>query len=306
MRLDFNLLWVEDQQNLVENQRNRMQFLMEREGFRLQVKFAASIVEAMEVLSDNIYGDHIDMIVMDYDLGSGMAGDEGLLIIRNTFAYKDIVFYSAQANNLIEKVAGKKVQGIYCSSRDDLPDTVQGVFESLIRKVLDIDHARGIVMGATSYIDHFINDCLITLFNCSNETCQTSTLQVLGRHIQEKRTNLEKNLKELECLTNLSSLSDKHAIYTSYDRIRLLVNILQINQIHAEKVVDLKNYMVSTLPKRNDLAHIEVKIDGFSRKLIDRNGNEFSSDDMKSLRLELINYQTIIEDLLDDIKRQNN
>ena len=39
------------------------------------------------------------------------------------------------------------IEGIYCAERENLPDEVIGVFESLIKKVLDLDHTRGIVMG---------------------------------------------------------------------------------------------------------------------------------------------------------------
>ena len=36
----------------------------------------------------------VDLILMDYDLGPGKKGDEGLSEVREIFPYKDIVFYS--------------------------------------------------------------------------------------------------------------------------------------------------------------------------------------------------------------------
>ena len=38
-----------------------------------------------------------------------------------------------------------------------------GVFDFLVKKVLDLDHTRGIVMGATSDIDFIVNECLVMI-----------------------------------------------------------------------------------------------------------------------------------------------
>ena len=108
MRLDFNVLWVENLPNNVQSQKERIEFLLRRDGFRLQVQFANSVEEAKKYLGDEIFGDHIDLILMDYDLGAGAKGDEGLAVVRNTFSYKDIIFYSAQAADLTAMVAAKK------------------------------------------------------------------------------------------------------------------------------------------------------------------------------------------------------
>jgi CheY-like chemotaxis protein len=77
MRLDFNVLWVEDNQANVHAQRDRIQALIRKEGFRLRVEFAASVDEAKKLLSEDIYGDHIDLILMDYDLGPGKKETRG-------------------------------------------------------------------------------------------------------------------------------------------------------------------------------------------------------------------------------------
>ncbi len=65
MRLDFNVLWVEDQRSLVESQREKIALEIKKEGFRLQVEFASSVDEANRFLSNDIYGDHIDLVLMD-------------------------------------------------------------------------------------------------------------------------------------------------------------------------------------------------------------------------------------------------
>ncbi len=100
----------------MQTQRERIELLVKKEGFRLQALFASSVDEANQYLSDDIYGDHIDLILMDYDLGAGGRGDDGLVEVRNIFSYKDIIFYSSQAQDLFELVTKKGIQGVYCIS----------------------------------------------------------------------------------------------------------------------------------------------------------------------------------------------
>ncbi len=302
MRLDFNVLWVEDQRGLVESQREKIALQIKQEGFRLQVEFASSIDEANSFLSNDVYGDHIDLVLMDYNLGAGGRGDQGLVDVRNRFQYKDIVFYSAQASDLLQLVANQHVQGVFCSTRDDLPDTVVGLFETLVKKVLDIDHSRGIVMGATSDIDHYVKDCLVGSFEKSEEAVWHAALKVVERHVKEKRKSFEKELDKIVAVKHVTELFQFHTFYTSNDRLRLLKNVLKAEAEYQETVEAITNYLDKTVPRRNDLAHLRVKTEGFSRKLFDKDGNELTSDQMKSLRQELLEYQEHFENLSEKLR----
>ena len=144
------------------------------------MQFAASVDEAKGFLGSDIYGDHIDLVLMDYDLGPGRKGDEGLSEVRAIFPYKDIIFYSCfSPAELMQKASIKDIQGIFASHRNDLPDMVVGVFENLVRKVLDIDHSRGIVMGASSDIDQLVNELLGALFDGCNDDQKSVALKAV-------------------------------------------------------------------------------------------------------------------------------
>lgn len=308
MRLDFNVLWVEDQPNAVMSQRESIERQIRKEGFRLQVEFATSLPVAEERLSSDIFGDHIDLVLMDYDLGVGEKGDVGLGLIRKLFPYKDVIFYSAEASNLLGKVASAHVQGssayvegIYCSTRLDLPDTVVGAFEALVKKVLDIDHSRGIVMGATSDIDHHVSDSLVAVFNKSDEEKRAATLSKLMQHLKKKREDFDKDAKFIEAIKHVSELLDKHNIYTSNDRLKLLKTALEVNALHDEKIDGIKKYLDEVVPKRNQLAHVQVQTEGFSRRLVNKKGEEFTSKDMRELRLALLENQELFEALSEEL-----
>lgn len=312
MRLDFNVLWVDDQPNAVMSQRESIERQIRKEGFRLQVEFATSLPVAEERLSSDIFGDHIDLVLMDYDLGVGEKGDVGLGLIRKLFPFKDVIFYSAEASNLLGKVANAHVQGssayvegIYCSTRLDLPDTVVGAFEALVKKVLDIDHSRGIVMGATSDIDHHVSDSLVAIFDKSAEDKKAATLSKLLQHLKKKQADFEKDVKFIEAVKHVSQLLDKHNIYTSNDRLKLLKTALEVNALHNEKIDGIKKYLEEVVPKRNQLAHVQVQTEGFSRRLVNKEGEEFTSNDMRELRLALLENQELFEMLSAELTRSS-
>jgi hypothetical protein len=302
MRLDFNVLWVENQPHLVKSQRQRIESQIKKEGFKLQVEFASSVAAAKQLLGSDIFGDHVDLVLMDYDLGAGPKGDEGLVMVRELFSYKDIVFYSANAPDLLPLVSTKKLQGVFCSIRDDLPDTVVGVFEALVKKVLDIDHSRGIVMGATSDIDHFVNDCLVTVFKKGDAKSRASALSIIASRMKEIRKRFEKDAAKVDAVTEIEHLFDLHNVYTSVDRLNLLRKLLEQGGKHAEHCEAMQVYSSSTVPKRNDLAHVRVHREGFSRKLYDRSGKQLTSNEMRELRRSLLEHQEQIEALASALK----
>lgn len=306
MRMDFNILWVENQQDLVQAQKERLELLVRREGFRLQVKFVESVDAAVASLGDDIYTDHVDLVLMDYDLGAGKKGDEGLVEVRHLIPYRDVIYYSSQANELLKMVLQRGVEGVFCSTRDDLPDRCFGVFEALIKKVVDIDHSRGIVMGTTSDIDHFVMDALVASFDRCDDDGKAAALAQVQKDLEKMRERFEKATGDIAAVKHLSDLFDHHAFYTSVDRLELLRKVLKAGAPDAHKANDatLIEYIQKTLPRRNDLAHVRVQVEGFSRKLVNRKGVELRAADMKELRLQLLQHHESIEGLCAALKPQ--
>jgi CheY-like chemotaxis protein len=295
MRIDFNVLWVEDQQDNVQSQRVAIDRRIRAEGFRLDVLFADSVVQAVKALSESVYGDHIDLILMDYDLGKGGKGDEGLIEVRRIFEYKDLVFYSADPSKLAEIVAAKKIEGVFCSSRDHLPDEVFGLFETLIKKVLDIDHARGIVMGSTSDIDGLVFDSLDALFHEGGGKLSEGAKKILATQLDEIRSTCDKDAKKLALIDSMPELRKMHRHYSSVHRHRLLRYLLEQTNKYAELCAAMTTYEVETSAKRNELAHVRVEKKGFERKLYDKERREITREAVRDLQRELLKHQEALE-----------
>lgn len=302
MRLDFNILWVEDQPKNVESQRKRIEMLMRKQGFKLQTKTATSIEEAKTSIGDDIFGDHIDLILMDFDFGGGPDGEYGLGMVRDSFPYKDIVFYSAQVPQQLEDiVARNKLPGVFCCHRDNLPDTVVGVFETLVKKVLDIDHCRGIAMGATSEIDGFVSKSLQDLLGRDGKIIVEEASKIVADQLKDIQDRFKKGCDRIAQAKAISEIFELHHIYTSAHRLRLFRKILEKLGLHeAERELMIK-YEAETVPKRNDLAHVTVVRNGFARTIFDRNGKELTTDDMQALRVALLENHELFEGVLNSL-----
>ncbi|MDH0093458.1 hypothetical protein N7373_18550 [Achromobacter mucicolens] len=302
--MDFNILWVENQQDLVGSQKEKLERLVRREGFRLQVKFVTTVDEALACLGEDVYTDHVDLVLMDYDLGAGKSGAEGLVEVRYLIPYRDVIFYSSQANELLRMVLERGVEGVFCSTRDELPDRCFGVFEALIKKVVDIDHSRGIVMGTTSDIDHFVMDALIASFDRCDTHGKAAALAQIQKDLEKMRNRFEEAATAIGAVKHLSDLFDHHAFYTSVDRLELLRKVLKAGAPDTHKSSDaaLIDYIHKALPRRNDLAHVRVQVDGFNRKLVNRKDIELTADDMKQLRIQLLEHLENLEQICVSLK----
>ena len=223
MRLDFNVLWVDDQPGSVANQIRSIKLQMAAEGFEFKPTLCTTLDQVQATISEDVFTDEVDLILVDWDLGNGAYGEDAIELIRETVQYKDVVFYSGQTPvvELREKAFEKELEGVYCSSREGLVDEVVGVLYSLIIKVLDLDHTRGIVMGATSDIDHMINTCLTVAHQKLDDAGKATFIEEGLTRVAEQVQNVAKQGDKLKNAPSVDALFKAHMLFTSDHRLRM-------------------------------------------------------------------------------------
>jgi hypothetical protein len=161
-------------------------------------------------------------------------------------------------------------------------------------------------MGTTSDIDHFVMDSLIASFDGGPVEAKSKALAHVQKDLEKIRERFEKSIGEIAAIEHLSELFDQYGIYTSVDRLELLRKILKEMPEYQAHDATLSAYIQSTIPKRNILAHVRVRVEanGFSRKLVDRKNVEHTSANMKALRLELLGHHEAFEALSQNLKAQ--
>ena len=290
MRLDFNVLWVDDQPNAVNAQITRITTLMAGEGFSFNPTQCRTIDEVEALIAGDVFQDEVDLILVDWDLGGGVHGQDVIERIRQVAQYKDVVFYSAQtpAADLRRLAFDKGLEGIYCASRDGLVDEVVGVFESLVKKVLDLDHTRGIVMGATSDIDHMIHSCLLHIEAKLDDAGKKVLVEQAIKRVQERVKDIAKQGEKLGAATNVTTILKAHMIFGANDRLRLLRSLLEADANHAQSVDTIKAYMEKVVPERNVLGHMVLAPEGRPQAVVNIEGTQINLDDMRTLRKTIL------------------
>ena len=306
MRLDFNVLWVDDQPDRVEAQITSIARKMEAEGFRFSAKSCTSVDEARRLVSDNVFTDEVDLVLVDWDLGGGEYGEEAIGAIREHVRYKDVVFYSAMkpAAELRGLVHKNNLEGVFCTSREDLVDELLGVFDSLVKKVLDLDHARGIVMGATSDIDHLANQILQTMHEKSEIAEQKKLCEGIVALIGIRIQQLNASLAKLASSSNFDELCAAHMLFTAYDRLRILSGMLKDGpfKVHADRRPSIISYLNEVIPRRNELGHLVLMPEGKPSAVMTVDGKTVTLEETRELRRKILGLRDDFRSLLDALR----
>ncbi len=306
MRLDFNVLWVDDQPNAVNAQIERIRTQMENEGFSFRPTQCKSLTEVEDLIAEDVFQDEIDLILVDWDLGSGVHGQDVITKVREVAQYKDVVFYSAQtpAAELRKLAFDEGLEGIYCASREGLVDEVFGVFESLVKKVLDLDHTRGIVMGATSDIDHLVNICLEQAHTKLDNEGRGKFIEEALRRIAEKVKNVAEQGEKIKNDPSVDALFKAHMLFTADDRLRMLATILEMEAFgaHASAKVTIKSYREGVVPDRNVLGHMVLAPEGKPQAVETTEGKQVSLGEMRNLRKLILDLREDFRALADALK----
>jgi hypothetical protein len=303
LRLDFNVLWVDDQPDRVAAQISAIKKRMEQEGFLFNPTLCQSTEDVRNVISSDVFTDEVDLILVDWDLGNGVVGQDAIAQIRETVRYKDVVFYSAQtAPEELRKLAfDKGLEGVYCANRTQLVEEVMGVFESLVKKVLDLDHTRGIVMGATSDIDHIVNKCLTTVHGKLNDEGKAQMFKDALGYVQTRINELVKKAKELEGSTTLDAFFEAHVILTANDRLRILGGLLKGRDFESQRSYRqaIVAYQQQVVRDRNRLGHMVLVPEGKPQSVVDFEGKPVTLQDTRELRRLILGLRSEFRGLLD-------
>ncbi|MDG9666520.1 hypothetical protein ONV78_02155 [Hahella sp. CR1] len=303
MRLDFNVLWVDDQPDSVTHQIKSITLKMANEGFEFNPRLCTTIAQMEEAISDDVFTDEVDLILVDWDLGNNEHGEDAIERIRHIVQYKDVVFYSGQAAvvELREKAYEKQLEGVYCAGRADLIDEVIGVFESLIKKVLDLDHTRGIVMGATSDIDHMVNTCLTLAHDKLDDAGREQFIRDAMRRVDAQVGNIVKQGEKIKAAPSVEALFRAHMLFTSDHRLRMLAKILGMDEFtaYATGVATVTSYRDGVVGERNILGHAILVPQGKPSMVTGNAGKVIDIEQMRELRKLILKLRADFRTLLD-------
>ena len=275
MRITYNIFWVEDHRNFFESVQDTIKEYLTDIGFKVQINPYFTVPNIDELIRT---ARNADLIVMDYQLGTTINGSEIIQQIRNATIYTEVVFYSnAGPKKLREQVKEYELDGVFCCRRDGIAEDLRPIIHSTIRKILDLENFRGLVLAEISDIDHLLKEILKKYRSSHNEKSKfifdkmlekakethqknSTTLTLSLEHTNDehfitmlethsdfsKRLNLAISISNKEQLKNISETLKKLTDGTNKNGIVSVRNLLA----HASPVVHHAGFKFSGLPNR--------------------------------------------------------
>jgi len=303
MRLDFNVLWVDDQPKNLHGSIERLADRLLDLGLKLKPRVLSNLDQVREFLGDNVFDDRIDLILVDYDLGNGKGGEQVLEAIRQTFPFRDTVLYSATSRDDLRKAAyDKRVDGIYFLHRDRFVDGLIKLVENILQWVMDIDHMRGVVIAATSDIDDFVESSLVHLLYRLEDERRAEYFEALATALVKQVSGYAKQIEKAASRATLEAFLKLHFVYSSRAKLEHLIEQLRTTGLFdSDTILEMTKYRDEVQPTRNSLAHIKVGDDGQTLRL--RGSDDvLTVESMTQLRRQLIRHRELFENIAEKLK----
>lgn len=311
MRINYNILWVENELDWLESIEDEIKDFVEEQGFC----FVCDVANGKsEINSYNKY----DIILMDLNLASEPTGDVIIQEIRNSNIYTDVVLYSAQDISITRsKGKDKELDGVYYSGRnpDLFLNKVKQVIATTIRKTQDLANIRGLVMAEVSELDVMMAE-ILAIFMKSDENLQKFHDKVTS----DREKMIHKWLEHPDCKKDCRLLIRKAPAEDVISRLEASQKARGVNLVL--KVLNsqgtslysspngkgfMENYETDIIHMRNNLAHcksVDTEEDGKEILKTIKGDVVFSAENFIGIRKSILEYRSLLSKILEHFSSQ--
>jgi CheY-like chemotaxis protein len=287
-------MWFEDEKDFVDGYIPDIQDYVE--GFGL--KFIQPHIEKDNSNSDRIDFSEYDLILMDYKLSDGDKGDVIINKIRGLDIYTEIVFYSAsEMKELRAAIHDEELDGVYCANRGEgfLPK-VKDIIRLTLKKFLDLNAMRGIVMAVVSDFDEKMLNIISAYVKTINKNEANAFLL--------KRKN--KLLSSLDSKRKKIDNEQLDTFYSNWDfdathKWRTVLSI--VKSVIPELAGKTEKYECEIIKNRNNLAHV-MEVDhpsGNGQKCLAYGNFIFNDESCKKILTALKDHEKNLDEVLNHL-----
>lgn len=330
MNLIYKVLWIEDNEQYVDAlNHDFLKAHLHGNGFELELQFRTS----PEEIALDVDGTAFDLMVIDYQItehsegddetanaADEKTGDKVIKAVRDHDCLTEVIFYSGAPTNELRQIAAQReLEGVFFSDRDPevLLRKICDVFDLTVRKVVDVNNMRGIVMAGVADIDHKLADLLLELHNQLDDAGQKAHHMKL----YEKMLQKERSIKKLVANPNPEDALIKN-LYSAINALKGLApknfdEIIEEREFDSHGRVEATSSLCSThlkfggekakldeikhlLKWRNALAHQRPKTENGIQIFEPNEGEPEPFDEARTLELrkKLREHTVHLENLL--------
>jgi CheY-like chemotaxis protein len=263
MRLEFQLLVVDDNRSSVDGAIAILQDHLETLGFALRSHWADDFTERGIRDLARQEGRNYDLVIVDYNLGSqDINGAMAAAKIRVALPYTDIIFYSSdQSANLLDELAKQRVAGVFVSGRRQLDDDLVGIAGTIIRKAVDLSHMRGIAMAEVAEMDVLMEEILERAFSSDDAQFREKAIETLNKIFESAQASVT-DLEPVVSGQKVLHIFQDGRLFSSAQKYMALRRVAKcLPQKPSEALEALVSYEKDIILNRNTLAHAKEDTD---------------------------------------------
>jgi DNA-binding NarL/FixJ family response regulator len=292
MLLTYRIVWFEDQIDNIRPFIDRIANQVSRLGFTPHIDLRAVVAGGTDPMLNLPSPRDVDLVMMDWKLGGGYDGAELAKKLRVVYRDAEMIFYSSESAKQLRKlIFDQDIDGVFCSHRTNLSERTMGIVHAQLRKILDLNHMRGIVMAATSDLDQAIIECLKKVHALSKQDTKDEFANTIGSKISKSLRSKADDIDKLVKKGNLDKLLHEPSFGAALRLSILQEEISKIeHQISETHLLEgLARYKDEVIGPRNDFAHRRAILEA-GKLVLEGRSEPFNQESMIALRLKLLNH----------------
>ena len=253
MRLQFRVLWFENQPQDVRTQIEEIEDYVREVGFIPQIEMQVDASNLEEYARQQQLYDEVDLVVVDYDLGKpDENGDHVAQMVRRGFGFTDIIFYSGHKTvDLRNLVKDRGIDGVYCMERSQLFERLALHIDQVVRRLSRLEAMRGLAMGTVGKIDDELRLLIAAEHGSCSAENQSRIVATLDDLVAKGARVQADGYAKCE---DLAARLESRAV-TSFHLQKLALAITKGEAACADKRKVLGKYDGEVLQRRNTLGH---------------------------------------------------
>jgi hypothetical protein len=296
MKLEYKILWFEDQFLEVKGDVDRLESLVAEFGFVPDFVHKDKVSAAeIEELADRLQNyNPYDLIIFDYDLGGDSENGLNIASHLRSKIYTDMIFYSGKKPIELRKLLfDQEVDGVFIVHRPDFYDEITPIIEDHIKKMSDINNVRGVMMSETSAMDNNLRELLKNkLVDLGKEEKDQALSNLQGR----LKKHFDKKIKQVDSLSSAEEAFADHFL-TSFDNVRVALKDLYKTTPKLEALIQDNSIVHQVQQERNKLAHQNEELTNDGRMLLHgpKESREYNFEEFQRIRHELLEAHSNIK-----------
>lgn len=292
MRLEFRVLWFDDQMEDMRAGIRAMKRELSKHGFQLVVDEERDASRLEELARQQELFHDYDLVVVDYNLGDGNPkGDEVARRIRNSFGFTDIIFYSGTPTDILrEKVKEQAIDGVYCSERRELRVKLIEHVGFVVERLSRLEGMRGLAVVTAGRGDDHMREVVRLAHALMDEAGRDNLIAAIDKQVRGFSSSSSKRYEKVADLEDRLASRSVTSMVLARAASDAVQGIIEKHPDCAPELELLGRYVTEVIEPRNTLGHIVEVREENGWVIRSRNGVVMDRTTLSKFRTNLSNH----------------